>query len=369
MFYSRVNIDKNLINEKDKSKKENSIFIFKKEKNKLAIEYIFNDLSDKITIKDKIFIIIGAILLLIADYIKVLIQIRNKEQRNQLVLNEQYNFLILFFLIIFSYLFYKNKFYKHQICSVIIIIILGLFRFILKYILKSEHDYDSDPNLFLDLFLQAIIAIIESIIIIYAKGLMELKFFSPYKVCYINGLISTIITIILLLIFTFIKSEDNNWFFSLNYNNKYYLDNIYSIIDNYGYKLIFLFFASIFYGCLKLILNFAINRFTVCHIFLLLQNKELTSNIFKEAVSNNNKFFIIVILISYFIEDFVTLVFLEIIELKFCDLDKNTKRKIKERAEDETKKIEELVTKKSVESTDTYETSSEDDNKQNRLSV
>ena len=216
-FIPELILKKNLIDKKEKTEKENFICKFKKEKKKIAIEYIFNDLSEKITNKDKIFIIISAILLLIVDYIKVLIQIRNKEQRDQLVLNEQYNFMILLLLVIFSYLLFKNKFYRHQICSVIIIIILGIFR----YILKLNYYYEECPNLFLDLFLQNIVAIIESIIIIYAKGLMELKFFSPYKICYINGLINTIIILILLLIFTFIKNENQNWFFSLNYNNKF----------------------------------------------------------------------------------------------------------------------------------------------------
>ena len=137
---------------------------------------------------------------------------------------------------------------------------------------------------------------------------------------------------------------------------------MYSIINNYGYKLIFLFLASIFYGCLKLTLNFVINRFTVCHIFFLLQNKEFIINIFKGNRLNKNITFIILINISYFIEDFIILVFLEIIELNFCDLDKNTKRKIKERGEDEANKsIEELVNKKSVERNDSVETLSEDE--------
>ena len=357
-FIPELIIKKNLNDKKEKTKKENFICKCKKEKKKIAIEYIFNDLSAKITNKDIILIIISSILLLIADYIKVLIQIRNKEQINQLVLNEQYNFMILLLLVILSYLFYKNKCYRHQICSVIIIIILGIFRYILKLI-GYYKKYNKYPNLFLDLFLQNIVAIIESIIIIYTKGLMELKFFSPYKICYINGVINTIIILILLIIFTFIKSEGSNWFFSLKYKEKYYLDNIYSIIDNYGYKLIFLFLSSIFYGCLKLALNCVINSFTVCHTFFLLQNKELATILFKEEELNN---LTIMILISYFIEYFVILVFLEIIELKFCDLDKNTRRNIKERGEDETNKsIENLVNKKSEERNDSVGTFSEDE--------
>ena len=60
-FIPELILKKNLSDKKE-TKKDDSIFMFKKEKNKLAIEYIFNDLSDRITNKDIIFIIIASIL-------------------------------------------------------------------------------------------------------------------------------------------------------------------------------------------------------------------------------------------------------------------------------------------------------------------
>ena len=102
----------------------NSLLSGKKEKKKLAIEYIF---------KDIIFIFISSILLLFANFIKLEIQINNGEKvGDQLILNEQYNFAVLLFIVIFAYLLYKMKFYNHQIYSVFIILLLGIFRYGLK---------------------------------------------------------------------------------------------------------------------------------------------------------------------------------------------------------------------------------------------
>ena len=210
-------ITKKLVSDKkEKNINRNNAFkfqLFKNEKKKLAIEYIFNDFSTKIAVKDMIFIFICSLLLIVIDYLKIFIQKQNVEE-DQLILNEQYNYIQLLFIVIFAYFFYKMRFYKHQIYSILIIIILGIIR----YIIKIFHYYEwKKPNICFDLFLQIIIAIFESIVIIFAKALMEIKYFSPYKVCYTFGIINSIIILILLIIFSFIKKNTTNWFFSLDY--------------------------------------------------------------------------------------------------------------------------------------------------------
>ena len=108
-------------------------------------------------------------MLLVIDYIKISIQIKNLEKGDQLILNECYNFAILLFIVIFAYFLYKMKIYKHQIYSLLIIIILGLFR----YLLKVYHYYGLDrPGILIfEIFLQLIAAIFESLIIIFSKAL------------------------------------------------------------------------------------------------------------------------------------------------------------------------------------------------------
>ena len=364
-FIPELILKKYLFTKKEEKITSRNTFSFlKKEKKNLAIQYIFNELSEQMSTKDIIFIFIGSILLLIVDYIKVFIQVKNKEEKYQIILNEQYNFMILLSIVFFSFLFYKIRFYKHQIYSVTIVIILGIIRYILKINHYSE-DYEMKSLLF-DLFLQLIVAIIESIIIIYIKGLMQFKYLSPFKICYIFGLINSIITILLLFIFSFIKSKEKNWFFTLKYKEHYYFDNIISIIEVYGYKLFILFIVSILFGTLKLLVNVTIHKFTVCHIFLLLQNREVTTNINNEIKTKKEVIFCILILINYFIELFIILVFLEIIELKFCGLDQNTKKNIEARAELETRaSIAEVENKNEnlVERNDSVASMSDDGNK------
>lgn len=86
-----------------------------------------------------------------------------------------------------------------------------------------------------------------------------------------------------------------------------------------------------------MLLNLTINNYTVCHAFLLLQNKEITSNISNELKSKKGFIFVGLLLLTHLIEFFVILVFLEIIELNFCNLDENIRRNIKDRADRETR--------------------------------
>ena len=102
-------------------KQINSLCIFKKQKSKLAIEYIFNDLSDKITTKDILFIFIASILIIISDYIKVFVQVQNWQYGDQLILNEEYNIVELLCIFLFAHFLYNMKYYKHQNYSVIFI--------------------------------------------------------------------------------------------------------------------------------------------------------------------------------------------------------------------------------------------------------
>ena len=324
-----------------KGKKSSKKNIFKKEKKNLAIEYIFNDFSDQITCTDILFIFIGCILLLITDFIKGEIQIKVVKKEDRIILNEQYNFGELIFIIVFAYLLYKMKFYRHQICSILIIIFIGICR----YILKIFYYYESFEikHLLLYIFLQIIADIFESIVIIYIKAIMEYKFFSPYKICYTIGLINTSIIIILMTIFSLIKMKKKNWFFSLEYEGYYYLDNINSIIKVYGYKIISLFFASLLYGILKLFFILTINKFTVYHTFLFIQNKESTINIFEEIKTKKGLIYVLLLLFSHFIELFIILIFIEIIELNFCGCNKNLKRNIKDRADIDIESIGKII--------------------------
>ena len=315
-------INKFIFKQKEKPKKLNNLF--KKEKKTFAIKLIFNDFSNKLTYKDIIYISFAGLLLLIIDYINMLIKM-NKDYI--LFLNEQYYFVILPLLIIFSYLIYRIRFYKHQICSISFIILLAIIRYTIKLIILSNINIANIVNIFLEL----ISTFLESIVIVYIKGLMEYKFFSPFKICYVFGLINSIIIITISTIL-FFAYDNNNCYF--NENETCYLDNIFEKFSEFRiFSLLSMFLYSIIYGIVKFLFFYIINKYTIFHIFLFIQNREFTNYIYKEH--NMPVISFIIMPISYILEFFMILVFLEIIELNFWGLNENVKRKIKDRADDE----------------------------------
>jgi len=84
--------------------------------------------------------------------------------------------------------------------------------------------------------------------------------------------------------------------------------------------------------------NKTINEFTLYHIYIpLLVENFIKNNISYSGTDHNNSSFIIIFLcVSFFIELFMILIFLEIIEVNFWGLDKNLKKHIELRSITET---------------------------------
>ena len=324
-FIPEIIIDKFCFKQKEKENSNKLNNLLKKEKQTLAIELIFNDFSYKLNYKDIIYISCACLFQLIMDYLNLLTQM-NKDYT--ILLSGQYYFVLLMLLIIFSYLIYRIKFYKHQIYSISFIIALGMIRYLIKLI-------NSISNVEIHyMFLQLGTTILESIIIVYIKGLMEYKYFSPYKICYLFGLINNIIIIIISIIFFLFVDYDNN---DCYFQGKSicYFENIFIKIKNLGIlEFLIIISFSIVYGILKLLINIIIDRYTIFHVFLFIQNREYTNCLYNEI---SDVLMSVIISISYILEFFMALVFLEIIELNFWGLNENVKRKIKDRADEEVK--------------------------------
>ena len=309
---------------KEAGKKGISLFK-KKSKKPYIIELIFNDYSDRITIKDRIHIALISLLMLIVDILKSYLSCRNK------TFDGDYNFIELIFLFIISSFIYSNVYYKHQYISIISMLVFE----IIKYILKIKYYYISTLATIVDCLLQIVLGFMDGIIIAYLKGLMLLKFYSPYKATYIFGFINCIISLILLIAFSYI---DVGSIGLLSYDGGIYFDNIFFIFNTYNIgQMIILFFMGIVLGAMKLLYNVTINYFSVCHIFLLLQSRSFSSSVNEEIEKNSGPFAISMINLCNFIEFLITLVFLEIVELNFCGLNENTKKNIQKRAEEDTK--------------------------------
>ena len=216
-------------------------------------------------------------------------------------------------------------YYKHQYFSIIIIILLE----ILRYIFKILNNNWENPSISI-LILQIIRALCDSIFCGYIKALIEYKFFSPYKCCYIFGFVNTPIIIIVYLIVSHISFKESNLFCSLQYNDSYYFDNFYSIFKNINYIQIVTFLLyTICNGVYQLLINITIGEFTTCHLFIPCQLVQFIINIYDSIT--NWKLLSIVITSGVFEMIFI-FIFLELIVLNCLELNKNIKKSIINRA-------------------------------------
>ena len=309
-----------LILTKSISSKKEELSIDKNSHN--PITYIFNEYSVDFSLKEKVYLILAAFLKLFLELFFISYQYFIEKDYN-FIKTLTYSFQFeLIFLFLLSKKMYNIQFYKHQNFSIIILTISGFINFTVKYMEISI------GNFFLFLFIHLFYSFLKSMITVYIKGLMEYKYISPYKACYIFGMINLIIVTIIYLIVSFVPCD--NVLCQVEYNGQHYLGNILGIINISGlFILLFLIIKAIL-----LVFNYIIiHDFSVCHSFLLIQFSQILENSSMVGLNLDNdnlKFFII--LIFFCINIFFILLFLEIVEINICKISYNSKKNIQKRA-------------------------------------
>jgi hypothetical protein len=184
------------------------------------------------------------------------------------------------------------------------------------------------------LLIELIMAFLDCIFYGYIKGLIQYKYYSIYKCCYMVGFINVPIIIIIYFIVTYIPCE--NLSCDLEYGKdgiiKKYFDNIYSLFTGnvYPLEIISYIFYSIGLGGFEVLLNETLNNYTIYHTLFIIQIIGFITDAIKVFKEQLTKFLLV---IGFgFLEIFFTLVFLEIVELNFCGLDKNLKKRITSRS-------------------------------------
>ena len=293
-------------------------------KSVLSIKYIYNNLIE-LSKKDKFIIFIMSFIIFIVDVLKEIII--KQFQKFEIFINGEINrVFLLIFLYIFSKKFYKIKYYKHQKISIFIIIItiLIMIPFRITYNLKT---------IYLSLY-QIISSFFDAIVVIFIKYLMHYKYFSHFKAAYVFGFINSILLIIVYVIVSFIPCDLS--LCDIKYNEKFYIDNIFYIYNNLNLKTIILYIiTSILFGFVSIIYNYVIDYYTICCFFLTINNKEQV--LYNYLPTNSNKFLDFIENFISLLQVFAILVFQEWIELHFCELDKNIKKNIQNRADDDLK--------------------------------
>ena len=113
----------------------------------------------------------------------------------------------------------------------------------------------------------AIIEIQYSLNIVINKHLMDNLFCTAYEICFYEGFLCLVSSIICLIIFT---NKEMNIGKIINHNKKY-IDNFYSYFDNFNIKELFVFFFQAFVHLTTYLLCLlTIKHYTVFHIFILL---------------------------------------------------------------------------------------------------
>jgi hypothetical protein len=166
---------------------------------------------------------------------------------------------------------------------------------------------------------------------------MEVKFLSPFKVCYLIGLFNLIIAFIILIIFSNTKCNSELLFCKEGEN----ILDVSSIFNSdFIYILIDCLLISLLIGLIKYRINSVLNKYNIYYTIQLYQFNSIYDYILifsQKGIRNDN--FINIILIIFFIliifDNWMHLIYNEIIELNFCGLSENIKTNIQKRAEED----------------------------------
>ena len=273
--------------------------------------------SENLTYKEIINLFIISAIELLVEFCYIIANIINNYDYN-----EKFFFIEILIWFFFPSIFLQLIFYKHQYVSIIIITIIGLIKTSISSFVSRNFDYKT-------LILEIIIYTSNGIIYGYLKGLMEYKLFSPYKCCYSIGLINSILLIIIYFIVSYAPCN-----LEFLCEEEEHLDNIYLLFKDINYKEILVLISySLLCGIDCLLINIIMNNLTLYHILIVFHIEQFTNKILYYENKINR-----IATISYFIVELLFIfVFLEIIEINFCKLNKDLKRKIQDRASLEAK--------------------------------
>ena len=276
----------------------------KKYKKELEIEILRNKSeyakSVKVRGKAKFIILIG--LIFFANYYMFIYTIDIKS-----------NTWIMYiaFTSLFYYLIFKSKLYLHHYLSICLILIFGI---VIDLVIGNLQK-DVTENL-LKIVLSIVRVILLSLDYTLIKYTMEKKYVSPYVLGMFNGLINFVLFLIIAIFDHFIF----NYYKCLEYFDNFNTTEFLVILGLMGTQL-----------GLYTTLFFIDKNDSPCHIFIVFVFGQFGLYFYNYTLDKYSA----IIILSLILIFFFSLVFNEIIELRFCGLAHNTKRNIIKRAEHE----------------------------------
>ena len=224
--------------------------------------------------------------------------------------------IYIVFASLFYYLFFKSKLFRHHYLSICLILIIGV---IIDVVVESYKEDTSKKEIILKFILSIIRVILLAFNYVLIKYTMEKKYVSPYILGTFDGLIN----LVLFIIFAVLDHK----YFHLYPDGIKYLD----YFKNLDTKeiLVLLGVISTQLGLYSTLLLVDKND-SPCHIFIVFTFGQF-GYYFYQNIKDVGKLIGIIICLIFML--FFSLVFNEIIELRFLGLDYNTKRNITQRAE------------------------------------
>ena len=220
----------------------------------------------------------------------------------------------IIFIVIISKFLLKTQLYIHHYIGLIILVIASL-----SIDIPFNLSLFKPKILFIVIYLLFII--VDANFITYEKYMMDKLYYSPFVIVFSIGILFLSVSIFFTIYILMVGN-------SLYDGKKYTLQSFSDYFEEKGYKttVIYMFYCSSF--------RFVLNILKILTIYYFTQNHIYTSYTFIKLVDllimkkTNYKYFSIILFIPQFLG---LLIFLEIIELNFCKLNKNTKINIEKR--------------------------------------
>ena len=288
--------------------------IIYRERTSSSIKYIYNEGNQRSLLKI-------CVLVILLGFLAALYELLSMYTEGKNVFQERAYFL--FFIPLFSKWILKENFFRHHYFS-LLIAIGGIILLILPTCFEFKVS-DIIPNV-----MHLIGAVGYSLFLVIIKYLTHVHYISPFKLSLIFGFISIGFIFFAFLIYTLIKYHDFTYFIeSLDFSN----------VEN---KLL-----VILYFILTFIFATALQFFTLLVIFyfspILLMVTDIISPMLLWAalqIRNPGELPDIVLNpVGFSIVLFASLIYNEIIIFNFCGLNKDTKKFIEERLNEESKEI------------------------------
>ena len=234
----------------------------------------------------------------------------------------------ILFICFFKKFLLKNRLYRHQIVSLIIFAVLDLIYTIL---ISTDKNIEFVPKQLIFIVLSNCCFSFE---IIFEKRIIETTFISIYKLCFLLGLSTFCYNLIISLITTIIAkcldkgSEMRSHFF--DYSN--YFNDVDNIISE-----IFLIFIFIIFNGIYNILQFVTIKFlTPYHALITQIILALYMTVISKLAGKGISLYTFIFAVAFHIICFLVLfVFLEILQLNFWGISKDTKLHIGLRSDDD----------------------------------